>query len=632
MGASIALAPARLLRPLLSGPARDPLSGRVGSDAGAVGARSVGCARLLAGTDAPLAAWHVCRCAGCGVGLPPLRPTTVGVPCRSGWKGQSSSGLSCGTYPVPALASGNPRLGVCQVRRRQGSRQLQVKTKKRRTDAQDVNFGWETSPEAPRGPASQAASSSTPGLPSLRWDAPARRERTRGQLTNLSSPLERDVALDELIGGFQAASTKRASQWKWETILKALKAWGLEPFPPSRDTILALAASLKAGNYATADSYLQLYRANCERKGWGLTPDLAWLLKDCVRSCLRGRGGPTKALALPFGRLGELDLLSDEPWHLNGPIGPACAIVVGSWFLARELELSTSRARLITLDTDDAGEPTVRWHLPASKTDQQALGKAVVHGCACGPSATCGCPYHAAKAQLERLKRWFPTRFAGEVPDMDLPLFPTASGGVVDKEAMTETIIGAARFLKVKCSTPDGGARISGHSLRVTGAQGLSRLGVDTWAVQLLGRWGSATVLEYIKEVPLELASSWAKRAARSNTLESAVAVPRPSILVVSSTSSSSSSALPPASSAPLAAALATESDLLAEEAARPTAIKFIKSSTGIWHKVMPSGYTGPMSSWSTRCGWQFARSDSALVPAMPPNTLSFSKCQRCAP
>ena len=45
--------------------------------------------------------------------------------------------------------------------------------------------------------------------------------------------------------------------------------------------------------------------------------------------------------------------------------------------------------------------------------------------------------------------------------------------------------------------------RVSGHTLRVTGAQGLTRLGFPLWAIQLLGRWGSDAVKGYLREAPL---------------------------------------------------------------------------------------------------------------------------------
>merc|ERR1712194_741824 len=97
--------------------------------------------------------------------------------------------------------------------------------------------------------------------------------------------------------------------------------------------------------------------------------------------------------------------------------------------------------------------------------------------------------------------------------------FPTSDGKVISKERMTETIVESARLLGVALASADGSGRVSGHSLRATGAQGLARAGLDVWAIQLLGRWGSTSVLYYIREVPLELSASWASRAVQQRSL-----------------------------------------------------------------------------------------------------------------
>ena len=436
--------------------------------------------------------------------------------------------------------------------------------------------------------------------------------------------------MTDLVDGFHAASSRKTFQGKWLTIEKALKSWGLACFPPSRDSIMALAASLKASNFATADSYLYQYRITCERRGFHFDAQMDVLLKDCARSCQRGVGGPCKALSLPFLRLGELNLADDGPWQVGGPVGPSCAVIIGAWFLTREIELSTTRARHLTLGRDELDDDVVKWVLPASKSDQQALGKAMVHGCSCGPRSTCGCPFHAGKAQLARLRRLFPDRFVGDEAALDLPLFPTVAGKAVEKDAMVLTIVEAARKLRHPIANADGSAKVTGHSLRVTGAQGLTKLGVDSWAVQLLGRWGSSTVLEYIKDVPLELSSTWAKRAARRTTLEdvSSVAVPR--IVAESRRQADSSLPLPPASASSLVRELEVEQARRSEEVRLPAGIKYLKSSSGVWHKVLPSGRVGPVSSWSTRCGWMFSKSSASFEDALPVGTLHFSKCRKC--
>ena len=48
----------------------------------------------------------------------------------------------------------------------------------------------------------------------------------------------------------------------------------------------------------------------------------------------------------------------------------------------------------------------------------------------------------------------------------------------------------------------------------MTGAQGLTRAGLDLWQVQLLGRWGSDAVRGYVSGAALGRSDTWARRAA----------------------------------------------------------------------------------------------------------------------
>ena len=51
--------------------------------------------------------------------------------------------------------------------------------------------------------------------------------------------------------------------------------------------------------------------------------------------------------------------------------------------------------------------------------------------------------------------------------------------------------------------TRSGAPRFTGHSFRVTGAMWLASSGIDVWRIQLHGRWGSDTVLRYVRLAPL---------------------------------------------------------------------------------------------------------------------------------
>ena len=135
--------------------------------------------------------------------------------------------------------------------------------------------------------------------------------------------------MEDLCRDFHAPSTRRAHEARLSTVARAVRDWGLEPYPPTADTLLALSASLKKGAYRSAGNYLHSYKVEAERLGHGWDGQLQRLLKDCTRSCARGLGAPARAAPLPLDRLASLPS-SRSPWALEGPVGPRNAMVVGS--------------------------------------------------------------------------------------------------------------------------------------------------------------------------------------------------------------------------------------------------------------------------------------------------------------
>ena len=119
---------------------------------------------------------------------------------------------------------------------------------------------------------------------------------------------------------------------------------GVAPFPPTHASFRALAATLKYAGYASSAIYMSVYRTRCERQGYCLDQSLLRAQRDYVKSCERGMGGPARPRALPKEELWRLPAGRDA-WHLGGPVDPRAAMMVGCWFLCREVELSTSRAR-----------------------------------------------------------------------------------------------------------------------------------------------------------------------------------------------------------------------------------------------------------------------------------------------
>ena len=484
-----------------------------------------------------------------------------------------------------------------------------------------------------------AAAPTTDGFPALREGAPGRRALRRGSPPDLTTAAARSTAVSALVDGFHADSTRKSRAAMWVTMLSFLDRWGLQPFPPSRETVVALGAALKAGSYASAENYLLLYRGRCLDENCPYGAALQRLHHDVVRSCQRGAGAPIKALGLPLLRLFELDASGDAPWVAGGPVGPACAIIAGAWFMAREVELATTRASLVSLELNSEGEAVVKWHLPASKTDAEARGVARAHGCCCSAASPASCPFHAVKTQLSRLQRLFPGRWSVDGPAADLPLFPAADGTVVTKEAMVQTIIEAARRLGVPLRSPDASARVSGHSLRVSGAQGLAKAGVDSWAIQLLGRWGSSAVLGYIREVPLELSATWATRAARSRTLEEVLRQrsrgSEEGVVAVPAASGPSSSSSPRPSPLAVRAALAGSlAEAVAAEAVAELLVSdcsFVASPSGKWHRLShQTGLGNHAAGYTAACGWSYTGPSSAIVSVLPVALCHKWFCARC--
>ena len=464
------------------------------------------------------------------------------------------------------------------------------------------------------------------GWAPLREDAPGRRPPSRGKLPQFSSDVERNKAVDTLIKDFYAPSSQRSMSFKWVTITRALSMWGLSPLPPTPAAVVALAAALKRGQYQSAESYLSLYRVRAEREGYNFDAALNRLMKDAARSCARGRGGPVRPLGLPFLRLGELLGEGDRPWNSEGPVGPGRAVILGAWFMMREQELATSRACLVTLDEGKIGDtcPVVSWCLPASKNDVEASGVSRTHGCCCGPSRSTLCPYHAAKEQIELLKEHFPERFEQERPDEDLPLFPTLEGLVVSKGAMVDTIVEAAVRLGSARSSADGSERVSGHSLRVTGAQGLTAAGLDTWAVQLLGRWGSDTVLSYIRSVPLQKSTEWAKVLVRKS-LDEKLKEEAPVETISGGSEGSKVNIVQSDYSEQLEVARVAEKVCLTPHGES----RFVRSARGAFHRV--GREEGGSASWTSACGWRFSPSDATIFVNDVPETTHYKfLCAKC--
>ena len=175
----------------------------------------------------------------------------------------------------------------------------------------------------------------------------------------------------------------------------------------------------------------------------------------------------------------------------------------------------------------------------------------------------------------------------------------------------------------------------------------MARSGVDLWAIQLMGRWGSDTVKGYVREAQLETA---ARRAASTSSLDvggleaiiegivqkhlQGGSRPVAECLPEIATSSSSATSVLnlPALADEAQAALHPE-PALCPGGAGDIEPRFVQNTlTEVVHRLIsPSGAI--MGEWLTACGWRVGkRGMTKLVPEADLPSLHKRMCEKCLP
>ena len=85
------------------------------------------------------------------------------------------------------------------------------------------------------------------------------------------------------------------------------------------------------------------------------------------------------------------------------------------------------------------------------------------------------------------------------------------------KSSMVETFQMVARELGWDVAETKN---MTGHALRATGAQYLARCGIEYYKIQLFCRWGSDTILRYLRDAPLDDSSSWISHSLERSSLQ----------------------------------------------------------------------------------------------------------------
>ena len=394
--------------------------------------------------------------------------------------------------------------------------------------------------------------------------------------------------------------------------------------PITREKLEAVASQMCSMRYRSFKNYLaaakraHVLEPNNRNGDW---PEaLKAVGRECTRAVLRGIG-PAKQCSVFEGGLASVLALELAPAPLvhDGPVGPENLVVLGAFFLLREIEASLMLAKSVKTNTDTK---TVWVHLAASKTDPHALSVWRFWGCVCGegdrkPRAPC--PFHAATKQEAILRHLADTR---KVNLSDLTFFPTATGKVVTKDRVVRTFEGIADKLGEPLRDAQRNRRFTGHLLRVLGARELAAAGIELFKIQLLARWKSPIIMRYAAEAPLQALTADYVRRHQKRELDDLV------ILAKETGQSKSNRAEFDQINQTLFELILRESELRSllvggEDGAFDG--NFVRNTrSACWHQQAPG-------TRSTRCGWAFETLPHELSSTLP-SAAWHELCDSCLP
>jgi hypothetical protein len=275
-------------------------------------------------------------------------------------------------------------------------------------------------------------------------------------------------------------------------------ALGEDIIPVTALGLEIVAAYFKRGGYRSFPNYLSAIKSVHVEAGHSWTEQLEGMGRWTTRSVLRGIGPARQSR--PFKLNDVLGLPLDfEPLVTNGPRFPIHAVLIGSMFLLREVELAGILLENVTLE-ERLQEVTIR--LTSSKSDSMALGTSRTWGCVCGV-ATLPCPFHLCKVICAKVVDDARGLGLSGAALSGIHLFGTSDGTVPLKAQFVETFEAVALKLNLQILTAEGTRAYGGHTLRVTGAQTLAAHGIEISKIRILARHSGEAILRYVAEAPL---------------------------------------------------------------------------------------------------------------------------------
>ena len=342
----------------------------------------------------------------------------------------------------------------------------------------------------------------------FRDSQPTVKSYARGKAAAFEPLLHDKEAFDKALAEFEAdkyAQSNRAShesrrKW-WAEKASLLK---VDPYPLTETNLEYMGTLLKMGRYRSSALYFSAAKQRHVELGHAWTDQLDKAIKDGVRSCSRGIG-PDRSCP-SFDLLQIFDMEQVDP-VAGGPRFPRETVIVFAHFACREMEASLRRRSDLKFDSGK-GCGTLSFWLPASKADPKGNGVLRRHGCACEVNPK-RCVVKAAQVIYDH-----GTRCGADDAD---PFLGTEDHKVAPTKS---AMIGTFRTLAKQLGWKEEQVKsMTGHVLRSTGAQYLAKCGIEFYKIQLFCRWGSDTVLRYLRDAPLEDSEPWIENSLRKASM-----------------------------------------------------------------------------------------------------------------
>ena len=485
--------------------------------------------------------------------------------------------------------------------------------------------------------------SGDPGEFNERKDVPNVRYVKRGSMEKaldaVSTAEGRKKATQDLEQNMFASGTAEVRDASWSSWCRLHDGWfgpgRVDYLPLTVGKIKSVGAAFRAGDYRSFHNYVSMAVDQHVMEGHAYPESMRRMTKRVTRAVDRGKGPAAQAIVFNIMLVWGL-ALGSAPVVSAGPVWPALLMVVDCFFLTREVEIAGMNHEHVAFDRK---RKVVTVRLPASKTDSQAKGAKRSWGCVCSEVAQ-ACAYCA----LDKIVSWAVGEFGADLTGR--PVFHTSSGERPSKKNVIKSMIEVIRRTGEETQRFEENLDVTGHSMRVTGAQWLAGLGLEVFIIQLLGRWGGATVARYVADAPLQTLTRKFKDKALADIRDVRDAVlQKPAAGEGSSSSSQPCAILDDTAVRKVIEEYMNEVDgdfaifkqLVADDIAELQAKIAVfprfceshirRSPRRRWHKVATGPSLGPLS-WRTRCGWAFASSAYEVAQVNPPTTGVL--CRRC--